>query len=207
MSTISVPSSSTGIDSGGRRKPLTGRRQPLPAARRASFRAGLALAGLALAGLAATPAAADFRICNKTKSRVGVAIGYQNGEDWVTEGWWNIPANACEALLHGSLSARFYYVYAIDYDHNGEWSGPTFMCTRDKEFTIKGLNDCLTRGFDRTGFMEVDTGERQTSWTVELKDPKDPGQTPPATGKGFPTMPGTSIPRQPTQPIPGMPSR
>lgn len=168
--------------------------------------AGVAIAGLAMAALAAaTPAAADFRICNYTKSRVGVAIGYQDGEGWVTEGWWNIPANACDALLHGNLSARFYYVYAVDYDRNGEWSGPTFMCTRDKEFTIRGLGDCLTRGFDRTGFMEVDTGERQTSWTVQLTEP---GATPPVTGKGFPTIPGTPIPRLPMQPsIPGMPSR
>jgi hypothetical protein len=26
------------------------------------------------------------------------------------------------------------------------------MCTRDKEFTIRGIGDCLARGYDRTGF-------------------------------------------------------
>ena len=69
----------------------------------------------------------------------------------------------------GALVARFYYIYAIDYDRGGEWSGKAFMCTRDKEFTIRGIEDCLARGFDRTGFFEVDTGE-QRSWTVQLTE-------------------------------------
>ena len=43
------------------------------------------------------------------------------------------------------------------------------MCTRDKEFTIRGTEDCLARGFDRTGFFEVDTGEQRT-WTVQLTE-------------------------------------
>ena len=32
-----------------------------------------------------------------------------------------------------------------------------------------GTEDCLARGFDRTGFFEVDTGE-QPSWTVQLTE-------------------------------------
>jgi uncharacterized membrane protein len=120
-------------------------------------------------GATELPAAADFRICNVTKSRIGIAIGYKDAEGWATEGWWNLKAGDCETLLRGTLAARFYYLYAVDYDHGGEWAGQAFMCTRDKEFTIRGTNDCLARGFDRTGFFEVDTGEQQT-WTVQLTD-------------------------------------
>jgi hypothetical protein len=43
------------------------------------------------------------------------------------------------------------------------------MCTRQKEFTIHGSDNCLARGYDRTGFFEVDTGE-QRAWTVQLTD-------------------------------------
>lgn len=114
-------------------------------------------------------AAADFRICNNTGSRVGVAIGYKDTEQWTTEGWWNLSARSCETLLRGTLAARFYYVYAVDYDRSGEWAGRAFMCTREREFTIRGIEDCLARGFDRTGFFEVDTGD-QPSWTVQLTD-------------------------------------
>jgi uncharacterized membrane protein len=114
-------------------------------------------------------ARADFRLCNNTSSRVGIAVGYKDGDGWATEGWWNVAAHGCEVLLRGELADRFYYIYAIDYDRGGEWSGQAFMCTRDKEFTIRGTDNCLARGFDRTGFFEVDTGE-QRSWTVQLTD-------------------------------------
>ena len=45
---------------------------------------------LALAA-SARPAAADFRLCNNTPSRVGVAVGYKDADGWNNEGWWNLP--------------------------------------------------------------------------------------------------------------------
>ena len=145
--------------------------------------AGTLIAALLLAlpiVLKAAPAAADFRLCNNTASRVGVSVGYKENEGWTTEGWWNLPAKKCETLLPGALVARFYYIYAVDYDHGGEWSGQAFMCTKEKEFTIHGNTDCLARGYDRTGFFEVDTGE-QPAWTVQLTEPAElapkPAQT------------------------------
>ncbi len=129
---------------------------------------GAAVAAAALLGFT-QPAAADFRLCNNTGSRVGIAIGYKDNDGWTTEGWWNLAARSCETLLRGTLVARFYYIYALDYERGGEWSGQAFMCTRDKEFTIRGIEDCLARGYERTGFFEVDTGE-QRSWTVQLTE-------------------------------------
>jgi len=158
---------------------------------------GIGMAALVLIALVASaaPAAADFRLCNNTASRVGVAVGYKDADGWTTEGWWNLPARTCETVLKGNLVARFYYVYAIDYDHGGEWMGQAFMCTRDKEFTIRGIGDCLARGFDRTGFFEVDTGE-QRAWTVQLTESTEqssrpspagnPPPGPPAAGRGSP---------------------
>jgi uncharacterized membrane protein len=133
--------------------------------------AGLALCIATMLSLSASvrPAAADFRLCNNTGSRVGVAVGYKDNDGWTTEGWWNLPSRTCETVLKGTLVARFYYVYAIDYDHGGEWTGRSYMCTRDKEFTIRGIGDCLAHGYDRTGFFEVDTAEQHT-WTVQLTE-------------------------------------
>jgi uncharacterized membrane protein len=117
----------------------------------------------------AAPALADLRMCNTTGSRIGVAIGYRDAQGWITEGWWNISPRGCETLLRGTLAARFYYVHAVDYDKGGEWTGKSIMCVRNKEFTIRGIEDCLARGYDRAGFFEVDTGE-QKSWTIQLTD-------------------------------------
>ena len=124
--------------------------------------------------LATSSAYAELRLCNKTTSQIGVAIGYKNEKKWMTEGWWNLPAQFCETLLTGPLISRFYYVYALDYDQGGEWGGKAFMCTRDKEFTIQGIEDCVARGFEKTGFFEIDTGE-QRSWTVQLTEPTQQG--------------------------------
>ncbi len=144
-----------------------------------------------------SPAAADFRLCNNTSSRVGIALGYKDAEGWTTEGWWNVSSRSCETLLKGTLVARFYYIYALDYDRGGEWSGQAFMCSRDKEFTIKGTENCLARGFDRTGFFEVDTGE-QRAWTVQLTDANEqPAQ------QRVPGLPGTV---GPGGKVPGLPN-
>jgi uncharacterized membrane protein len=138
------------------------------------FGMAAALAGFFVATVGVYSAHADLRLCNKTASRIGVAIGYKSGEEWMTEGWWNIEENDCETLLAGVLSSRYYYVYATDYDQGGEWAGRAFMCTRDKEFTIEGVSDCLARGFQKTGFFEVDTGT-QSGWTVQLTEPTNRG--------------------------------
>jgi uncharacterized membrane protein len=154
----------------------------------ARLRALVCGALLATAGMLFCQAAkADFRLCNNTGNRVGIAIGYKENESWTTEGWWNISARTCETVLRGTLVARFYYIYAVDYDRGGEWSGQAFMCTREKEFTIRGTGDCLARGYDRTGFFEVDTGEQQT-WTVQLTEAGE-GQRPGAAGQPPPTAP------------------
>jgi len=159
----------------------------------------LVAAALALTlGFMPTPARADFQLCNNTGSRVGIAVGYKDPDGtWVTEGWWNLSARACEPVLKGALIARFYYIYAIDYDRGGEWAGQAYMCTRDKEFTIKGNQDCLARGFDRTGFFEVDTGE-QRAWTVQLSDTAESGpqQRPLTPGTPMLPTPGRQAPAQ-----------
>jgi uncharacterized membrane protein len=169
-----------------------------------------ALCTLSIFMLAASagPAAADFRLCNNTGSRVGVSVGYKDSEGWTTEGWWNLPARSCENVLKGNLVARFYYVYAIDYDHGGEWTGRAYMCTRDKEFTIRGIGDCLAHGYDRTGFFEVDTGE-QRAWTVQLTESgEQPAPQPLPSGNPLnaPPPPGAGATSAPSAPS-GNPSQ
>ena len=116
-----------------------------------------------------TGAKADFRICNDTKSLVGAALGYRKDGIWVSEGWFQIPAESCNALVEGDLSSRFYYFYAEDADRGGQWGGEVFMCTNNREFRIEGIEDCFKRGHVKTGFFEIDTGNRK-SWMVRLTE-------------------------------------
>jgi uncharacterized membrane protein len=41
-------------------------------------------------------------------------------------------------------------------------------------FTIQGIEDCVARGYERTGFFEIDTGE-QKNWTVQLTEGSQQG--------------------------------
>jgi uncharacterized membrane protein len=134
-------------------------------------------------------ARADLRICNNTPNRVGVSIGYRDPQGWVTEGWFNLKANSCEAVLKGDLNFKYYYIYALDYDRGGEWGGASFMCTREREFSVRGFENCLARGFDRTGFFEIDTGE-QKNWTIQLTDANRQGGQPPAAPPAAGQPPG-----------------
>ena len=129
--------------------------------------------------LGASPARADLKLCNTTSSRVGVVIGYKGKDGWVSEGWWSIPSSVCWTLIKGDLVARFYYVHAIDYDRPGVWDrnegiaasskSEFYMCTEDKAFEIRGTPRCEERGFNRTRFFEVDTGDEK-NWTITLQD-------------------------------------
>ena len=51
-----------------------------------------------------------------------------------------------------------YYVYAIDYDRGGEWMGQAVMCTREKEFTIRGIDDRLAAAMTAPGFPNLVPG-------------------------------------------------
>jgi uncharacterized membrane protein len=129
--------------------------------------------GIAVQGIVAftlftlSPAAADLRLCNNTSSRVGVAIGHKEQEDWNTAGWWALDPNKCETPLAGKLATRYFYVHAVDYDRGGAWLGKAFMCTNNGDFIIRGTEDCSVRGHDRSGFFEVDTKD-QSDWTIQL---------------------------------------
>lgn len=129
----------------------------------------LCLAALLAALVSASPARADFRVCNATQNLVGVGIGYRAKAGWITEGWWHIEGSSCKTLIEGPLSSRFYYLYAEDAERGGRWDGPINMCVAEKEFKIAGVADCVARGFQRAGFQEYDTGE-QASWMVQLTD-------------------------------------
>ena len=144
------------------------------APRMRSFAASAVPAAVSALVAFAPAAHADLKLCNTTGSRIGVAIGYQDANGWTTEGWWNVASQTCETLFKGTLSSRYWYIHAVDYDRGGEWTGKSQMCTTDKTFTIRGVQDCARRGYKSNGFFEVDTLEAK-DWTIRLTDPSEGG--------------------------------
>ena len=128
-----------------------------------SLRGLLAVVAAAVACVSAAPAAhANFTICNDFKQSVQVAYASHNGRDWESQGWWTIRPNQCTVLEPGSLTNRFYYLYARSVDGRTFWGGDYFFCTHEpNSFTIVGDVDC------GIGFFEIDTGDEAT-WTQRL---------------------------------------
>ncbi|KAA6205042.1 MAG: DUF1036 domain-containing protein [Candidatus Tokpelaia sp.] len=132
---------------------------------------------------------ADFRVCNATQRKVGVAIGYRTKTGWISEGWWQIEPTSCKALIEGDLSSRFYYLYAEDADGTQKWNGTVNMCVSENEFKIDGVKNCFPRGFQRSGFREIDT-KNQAGWMVRLTDvPAAPAADKAENKAGQTTMP------------------
>lgn len=139
----------------------------VPLLLRHSLVAVLAVAGSAV--LLPHEAKADLKICNQTANTVSIAFGYRASAGWQSEGWWVAGSGACATVFQGPLSARYYYLHAIDDFGGGAWDGTVYMCTQDASFTIFGVEDCLARGYERTGFFELDTADN-VEWTVQLTE-------------------------------------
>ena len=111
----------------------------------------------------------SLRVCNQTPNPVSIALGYRADRGWQSEGWWVAQPSECKTVFSGKLDARYYYIYAADDIGGGSWDGNNYMCTRDETFTIFGVEDCLARGYERTGFFEIDTQNR-SNWMLQLTD-------------------------------------
>jgi len=111
----------------------------------------------------------SLRVCNQTANPVSIALGYRADRGWQSEGWWVAQPAECKTVFSGKLDARYYYIYAADDIGGGSWDGNNYMCTRDETFTIFGVEDCLARGYERTGFFEIDTQNR-SNWMLQLTD-------------------------------------
>ncbi len=137
----------------------------------------VAVAAGLIAAATAAPAAAEFRFCNRTEYVISAAIGYRDGGDWVSRGWWLLLPGQCHRLVDGDLRARYFYTYAHSQGRTTEeperlWSGEFYLCTRPDAFAIRGVDSCQERGYERRGFQEVDVDGR-TAWTTTFASPPD----------------------------------
>lgn len=128
---------------------------------------GLVRCFLAMMALQASPAMAEFAVCNQSFDVVNVAIGQFERNEFVTRGWWTVGPNQCANVIKEKLDARYVYVFAQDVFGNAILSGSTNMCVGPKRFEIQGEKDCAVRGFIEVPYVEVDT-QRTERWTLFL---------------------------------------
>lgn len=129
----------------------------------------IALLTLLAAVAAAAPAKADLHVCNRTKYLLNIAVGYVDGEDFATEGWWSVTPNSCATPIKRPLAGRYVYLYATDVDAADVLQGTVSMCIGRRKFKISGISDCWRRGLQAVNFQEIDT-LNASDWTVFLND-------------------------------------
>lgn len=117
---------------------------------------GAAAAALVLG--APLPALAGLQICNGATVTASVAIGYSENDVWTSEGWWNLSPGECATVISGDLPQRFYYWRATS--NAGPFADEGYVfCTQPRAFTIPGDSNCAARGYDESGFSQIDTGQ------------------------------------------------
>src|ERR1700761_7626009 len=77
--------------------------------------------------LLTSPAMAVLDVCNHADSPSRIAIGWFDGRQWTSQGWWTVQPRSCKAILTGPLQSRFYYLYGSD--GVGTWDGKIYFCT------------------------------------------------------------------------------
>lgn len=149
-----------------------------------------------MAALALWPglAQAGLEICNGTAERQSVSIGYKSGEDWVSEGWWNIAPGDCAEPVTGALTNRYYYYRATSAGQSFAGDGYSF-CTQSDAFTIVGDADCEARGYQTGDFAVIDTGETATRHSHRIEAAAPSGKQSAAKGKASSSAAASDAPR------------
>jgi uncharacterized membrane protein len=147
----------------------------------------------ALVALMLTPSVgwAGLEFCNETSVKQTVAIGYKDGEDWVSEGWWNIASGDCATPINDDLKSRYYYYRALVSGRDFQDENIAF-CTARKAFTIVGDSDCVSRGYEESMFSKIDTGKTAKHFTFTITDAGFPVPTPEPTPTPEPEPESTS---------------
>jgi uncharacterized membrane protein len=95
--------------------------------------------------------------------------GAFDGKEWSSRGWFYAPPKECVVVVNGTLNSRYYYLHGVHMSVDGGWEGNRGFCVSSKNFSILGRGDCKPRGYERAGFFEIDTGDKE-SWTTFLSD-------------------------------------
>lgn len=120
--------------------------------------------------------------CNRTMQPLEAALGHREqgqgdeGDIWISEGWWRIEPGQCSRVYGEPLKERFYFYHATALSPNAVgkkpfvWQGKYQFCTDAKAFKIEGDGDCEGRGYRVKGFAQVDIGAGTKNYTLDFKD-------------------------------------
>jgi uncharacterized membrane protein len=104
-----------------------------------------------------TAVPAGYSICNDTEDVVWAVIAFKGPKDWVSRGWWKVPAGSCARAITTQLSADRIFLHVEKHANAKLVSGPERFCLTDQMFEINGRGDCAKRKLSEAGFVATST--------------------------------------------------
>ena len=85
---------------------------------------------------------AGLEVCNRSADgEVYLAVAYQKGNTWVSQGWWTIHRGECIQAIDHKLRNQFYY-YHVQHPE-GNYGGNHYFCAHDTEpFLYRDAKRC-----------------------------------------------------------------
>jgi uncharacterized membrane protein len=102
-------------------------------------------------------APAGYSLCNDTAGEIWAALGFRDGKDAISAGWWKIPAGTCARALTKPINLDRVFVHAEGHNKPQLVSGKDQFCVANVTFQVTGAENCRTRGLSAMGFAVTDT--------------------------------------------------
>jgi uncharacterized membrane protein len=121
----------------------------------------------------ASPARADFQLCNRMSYVVESAVGLQDSGALVTRGWFRIDPGQCRVTAEGTVTAERFYIHARALPVYGTsptpQAGYVELCVGKQNFIVPAAGrGCSRPGQQLARFTEVKPIQSETGWTAYL---------------------------------------
>ncbi len=104
-----------------------------------------------------TAAPAGYSICNDTEDVVWAVIALKGQKDWLSRGWWKVPAGSCARALTAALTFDKVYLHVEKHGNAKLVGGPEKFCMTNTAFEIQGRGNCAKKNFIEAGFAVTTT--------------------------------------------------
>jgi uncharacterized membrane protein len=102
-------------------------------------------------------APSGYSVCNDGDGEIWTSIAMRGARDWLTRGWWKIPAGSCAKAIAEPLKADVIFLHAEKHANAHLVTGKDRFCLTNNEFEVEGRGNCSRKLLDETGFAATVT--------------------------------------------------
>lgn len=110
---------------------------------------------------------AGLEVCNDTDELRAIAVGVQQGDKRVSEGWWPLEPDECKTPLVRDLTDLEVFIFAKGKDAPAGRTGREF-CVAGKAFATISADDCAKQGQVTQLFRPLKRDTTQKNVTVRI---------------------------------------